>query len=57
VKLFFSTKSGLPLDPQVLDLASDGRDQIEAREPPEKWNFPYLTELWDGHAALKQARS
>jgi hypothetical protein len=57
VKLFFSTKSGLPLDPQVLDLASDARDQIEAREPPEKWNFPYLTELWDGHAALKQARS
>ena len=56
VKLFFSTKSGLPLDPQVLDLATDGRDQIEAREPPEKWNFPYLTELWDGNAALKQAR-
>jgi HD-GYP domain-containing protein (c-di-GMP phosphodiesterase class II) len=56
VKLFFSTKAGLPLKPQVLDLAaSQVTDQIEAREPPEKWNFPYLTELWDGEAALKQA--
>jgi putative nucleotidyltransferase with HDIG domain len=56
VKLFFSTKAGLPLKPQVLDLAAaHTTDQIEAREPPEKWNFPYLTELWDGDAALKQA--
>jgi HD-GYP domain-containing protein (c-di-GMP phosphodiesterase class II) len=52
VKLFFSTKAGLPLKPQVLDLASpDAVDQIEGRESPEKWNFPYLTELWlDGAA-------
>jgi hypothetical protein len=57
VKVFFSTKAGLPLQPQVLDLASpQAVDQIEAREPPENWNFPYLTELWDGDAALKQAR-
>jgi HD-GYP domain-containing protein (c-di-GMP phosphodiesterase class II) len=57
VKLFFSTKAGLPLKPQVLDLASpNAADQIEARESPENWNFPYLTELWDGDAALKQAR-
>jgi putative nucleotidyltransferase with HDIG domain len=57
VKLFFSTKAGLPLKPQILDLASPSAvDQIEAREPPENWNFPYLTELWDGDAALKQAR-
>ena len=56
VKLFFSTKAGLPLKPQVLDLTgSQVTDQIEAREPPEKWNFPYLTELWDGEAALQQA--
>jgi putative nucleotidyltransferase with HDIG domain len=56
VKLFFSTKAGLPLKPQILDLASPHTtDQIESREPPEKWNFPYLTELWDGDAALKQA--
>jgi putative nucleotidyltransferase with HDIG domain len=57
VKLFFSTKAGLPLKPQILDLAAASAvDQIEAREPPENWNFPYLTELWDGDAALKQAR-
>jgi len=57
VKLFFSTKAGLPLKPQILDLASPHAvDRIEAREPPENWNFPYLTELWDGDAALKQAR-
>jgi cyclic di-GMP phosphodiesterase len=58
VKVFFSTKSGLPLEPHLLDLAaSHVTDQIEARESPEKWNFSYLTELWDGDAALKQARA
>ena len=52
VKLFFSTKAGLPLKPRVLDLSSaDAGDQIEAREPPENWNFPYLTELWAESAA------
>jgi putative nucleotidyltransferase with HDIG domain len=57
VKVFFSTKAGLPLKPQILDLSSPQTvDRIEAREPPENWNFPYLTELWDGDAALKQAR-
>ncbi|MEJ1963169.1 MAG: HD-GYP domain-containing protein [Gammaproteobacteria bacterium] len=49
VKLFFSTKSGEPLRPQPLDLtSSEANDQIEGPEPPEKWNFPYLNELWDG---------
>jgi putative nucleotidyltransferase with HDIG domain len=57
VKIFFSTKAGLPLEPQILDLAaSHTTDHIEARESPENWNFPYLTELWDGDSALKQAR-
>jgi len=57
VKLFFSTKAGLPLKPQILDLASPHAvDRIVEREPPENCNFPYLTELWDGDAALKQAR-
>ena len=56
VRLFFSTKSGLPMKPEVLDLAGRGcTDQIEAREPPENWNFPYLNELWDGDLAFKQA--
>jgi putative nucleotidyltransferase with HDIG domain len=57
VKIFFSTKAGLPLEPQVLDLAAPHTtDQIEARESPENWNFSYLTELWDADSALKQAR-
>jgi HD-GYP domain-containing protein (c-di-GMP phosphodiesterase class II) len=55
VKLFFSTKAGLPLEPQILDLAaSHAVDQIEARESPENWHFTYLTELWGGDAALRQ---
>lgn len=58
VKVFFSTKAGLPLEPQVLDLASPSViDQIESRENPENWSFPYLNELWDGDTALKQARA
>jgi HD-GYP domain-containing protein (c-di-GMP phosphodiesterase class II) len=57
IKVFFSTKAGLPLEPQVVDLSSPHVvDQIEAREPPENWSFPYLTELWDGATALKQAQ-
>jgi hypothetical protein len=56
VKIFFSTKAGLPLEPQILDLAAASvQDQIESRENPENWNFTYLTELWDGAGALKQA--
>jgi HD-GYP domain-containing protein (c-di-GMP phosphodiesterase class II) len=47
VKLFFSTRSNEPIRREVIDLATDSRDQIEAPEPPEKWNFPYLNELWN----------
>jgi putative nucleotidyltransferase with HDIG domain len=57
VKVFFSTKAGLPLEPQVVDLAAAHVvDQIEGRESPENWNFPYLTELWTGDTALQQGR-
>jgi putative nucleotidyltransferase with HDIG domain len=50
VKVFFSTKSREPIRPQIIDLAgpSGAQDGIEGPEPPEKWNFPYLNELWDG---------
>jgi len=49
VKVFFSTKSGMPLEPRILDLAAGGvTERIEAREPPESWNFTYLRELWGG---------
>lgn len=47
VKLFFSTRSNEPIRHEVLDLASDGRDQIEGPEPPEKWRFSYLNDLWN----------
>jgi HD-GYP domain-containing protein (c-di-GMP phosphodiesterase class II) len=58
VKVFFSTKAGLPLEPRVLDLAGSGvTDRIEGREPAEKWNFTYLTDLWDADSALQQARA
>jgi putative nucleotidyltransferase with HDIG domain len=58
VKIFFSTKAGLPLEPQVLDLASPQViDQIECRESPENWQFPYLKELWGADRALQGAQS
>jgi hypothetical protein len=55
VKFFFSTKSGMPLRPELLDLSrSDCRDEIDCREPAEKWQFSYLNELWGGvEAAAK----
>ncbi len=52
VKLFFSTKSGMPLVPKLVDLAeSHVTDRIVAREPAEKWSFGYLTDLWANHVA------
>jgi putative nucleotidyltransferase with HDIG domain len=50
VKLFFSTKSGMPLQPKLIDLLdSHVNDKIVAREPPENWNFGYLSDLWATH--------
>jgi len=50
VKVFFSTKSGLPLEPKLLDLTeSHVQDKIVAREPQENWNFSYLQDLWASH--------
>jgi hypothetical protein len=46
VKVFFSTRVNEPIRRDVIDLATDMRDQIESPEPPEKWNFPWLNELW-----------
>jgi HD-GYP domain-containing protein (c-di-GMP phosphodiesterase class II) len=53
VKLFFSTKSQMPMAPQLLDLSSSN-DKIVARENPATWGFKHLDELWAGDAAPKR---
>ena len=45
VKVFFSTKSNLPIPVQRLDLAGSS-DRIVGRESPAKWGFKHLEELW-----------
>jgi putative nucleotidyltransferase with HDIG domain len=50
VKLFFSTKSGMPMPPKLVDLSEQHvQDKIVAREPPENWSFGYLNDLWANH--------
>jgi putative nucleotidyltransferase with HDIG domain len=52
VKLFFSTKSGMPFEPKLLDLTDPrANDRIVAREAPENWSFGYLNDLWANHVA------
>jgi hypothetical protein len=47
VKVFFSTKSNLPIEAQRLDLAKSN-DRISGRESRTDWNFPQLESLWGG---------
>lgn len=52
VKLFFSTKSGMPFEPKLIDLMDPLlNDRIVAREAPENWSFGYLNDLWATHVA------
>ena len=54
VKVFFSTRSGLRIPPELIDLAArDCSEKIEARENPDKWRFPDLHAIWMGLADKK----
>ncbi len=55
VKLFFSTKSNMPIAIELLDLSSAGcNDGIAARESNAQWKFPHLDELWAGPDVLRK---
>lgn len=51
IKVFYSTKSSMPIPVQRIDLSAPGTsDRIAGREPPENWGFTHLDELWNPHA-------
>lgn len=55
VKLFFSTRSNMPIAVELIDLASPGSsDAIVARESNAQWKFPHLDELWAGPEVLRK---
>jgi len=55
VRVFFSTRSGLSVPTETIDLASPRcRDGITGRESNAKWNFPFLDELATG---IEQGRA
>ncbi|RXU67614.1 phosphodiesterase [Pseudomonas protegens] len=48
VRVFFSTRSNLPLEQSVVDLAKvQGQERILAREAPQDWEFKNLERLWN----------
>ena len=53
VRVFYSLKSSMPVSLQRLDLANGTSDRIVGREPPDRWNFTFLDELWAGDAAKR----
>lgn len=47
VRVFYSTKSQMPIPTQILDLSAAGvGDRIVGREDPATWGFQRLDELW-----------
>jgi HD-GYP domain-containing protein (c-di-GMP phosphodiesterase class II) len=47
VRLFFSTKSNMPIPVQRLDLsANQVAERIVGRESPERWGFKQIDDLW-----------
>lgn len=57
VKVFFSTRSNLPIPAQHLDLAVNTTDRIVGRESPTQWGFTFLDELWADPELLRQRRA
>jgi len=52
VKVFYSTKSRMPVPVEVIDLARPGcSERIVARESNESWGFSHLAQLVTGHEA------
>jgi putative nucleotidyltransferase with HDIG domain len=55
VKVFFSTRSNMPIRPEMVDLSSSlCQDAIAARESNAQWKFPHLDELWAGADNLRK---
>jgi HD-GYP domain-containing protein (c-di-GMP phosphodiesterase class II) len=54
VKVFFSTRSQMPVPVQRVELARSN-DRILSRENPATWGFKHLDELWRGEEALQKA--
>lgn len=55
VRAFFSLRNQMPTTPLLVDLsAATCSDRIVDREPPGRWNFPRLDELWAGTQAAKR---
>lgn len=55
VKLFFSTRSNMPIAIELLDLGAPGcSDAIAGRESNAQWKFPHLDELWAGPEVLRR---
>ncbi|MDT9001488.1 HD-GYP domain-containing protein [Paucibacter sp. APW11] len=47
VRVFFSTKSQMPIPTELLDLSLPNcNDRIVSRESPEDWKFAHLDDLW-----------
>ncbi|WXL26324.1 HD-GYP domain-containing protein [Ectopseudomonas mendocina] len=52
VKIFFSSKSRLPIAQEVIDLSKYvGREKIVSRECAKQWGFRNIDQLWNNQAA------
>lgn len=57
VKVFFSTRSQMPVPLEVLDTSQPGcGDRVVGRESNQVWKFKHLDELWAGPEAVRKVR-